>query len=102
MKFFKKLLLTLMLVVVVVVCAIVYTGYTMYNSAIDKTNITTKISEIKSKENYTNINDISDDFKNAIICVEDHRFNEHNGIDLITTARCMFENIRQQDIVARW
>ncbi len=75
-------------------------GYTMYSDAISKTSITDKVAEIKSDENYVTISQVSDDFKNAIIAVEDHRFKEHNGIDIITTTRSMLENIKEKDIVA--
>ena len=75
-------------------------GYTMYSNAIKETSISERIATIRKDENYININDVPDNFKNAIIAVEDHRFREHNGIDIITTIRCMIENIREKDIVA--
>lgn len=65
------------------------------------TSIADKIAKIKEDENYVSINDISDNFKNALIAIEDHRFKEHSGIDIITTTRSMLENIREKDIVAR-
>lgn len=72
----------------------------MYSEAIEKVSISDKISELKANKNYVYSNDIPDNFKNAIIAIEDHRFVEHNGIDIITTARSMLQNIREKDIVA--
>lgn len=72
----------------------------MYKDAINTTSITDRIVQIKSDKNYVAIGDISDNFKNAIIAVEDHRFKDHGGIDIITTTRSMLENIREKDIVA--
>ena len=100
MKFFKRLFFAIIILVILVVGRISFMGYTMYSDAITKTSISDKVSEIKSDENYVTISQISDNFKNAIIAVEDHRFKEHNGIDLITTTRSMLENIREKDIVA--
>lgn len=100
MKFFKRLFWTMVIIAILVVGGITFMGYTMYSNAIKETSISDKIKEIKSNENYININDVPDNFKNAIIAVEDHRFKEHNGIDIITTIRCMIENIREKDIVA--
>lgn len=100
MKFFKRLFFTIIILVILIVGGIAFMGYTMYSDAISKTSISDKVSEIKSDENYVTISQISNDFKNAIIAVEDHRFKEHNGIDLITTTRSMLENIREKDIVA--
>jgi membrane peptidoglycan carboxypeptidase len=100
MKFIKKLLFTIILIFIAIVCYIVYTGYNMYNEAILATSISDKISEIQNNDNYVKFDDIPDDFKNAIVAVEDHRFYNHNGIDLITTTRSMIENIKEKDIVA--
>ena len=72
----------------------------MYQDAIAKTSLQERIEEIKKDENYISFQDIPDNFKHAIIAVEDHRFNSHGGIDFITTARSFLENIRQKDIVA--
>ena len=33
-------------------------------------------------------------YKDAVISVEDHRFYEHNGIDIIAIARAIFNDIR--------
>lgn len=100
MKFLKKLFITIMILVVLTVSGITFMGYMMYKTATDETNLTDRISKIQSDENYIKIDQIPDNFKNAIIAVEDHRFRDHNGIDLITTARSMLENIKEKDIVA--
>lgn len=100
MKFFKRLFFAILILVVLVVGIIGFMGYSMYKNAINETSIADKVAEIKSNENYLTIDNICDDFKNAIVAVEDHRFRSHNGIDLITTTRSMLENIREKDIVA--
>lgn len=100
MKFIKRLIFTILLLIIIVVGVIFYMGYSMYNNAIDEATISERIKEIKNNENYITLNEIPDDFKNAIIAVEDHRFYTHTGIDLITTTRSMIENIKEKDIVA--
>lgn len=100
MKFIKRLIVAILLIIIIVVSAIIYMGYNMYQDAITKTSIAKRIEEIRSDENYIRFNDIPDDFKHAIVAVEDHRFYTHSGIDIITTTRSMLENIREKDIVA--
>lgn len=100
MNFIKKLFISIIILVILIVGGIVFLGYRMYTDAISKTSLANRIAEIKSNENYTKIDEIPDDFKNAIIAVEDHRFREHSGIDIITTTRSMIENIKEKDIVA--
>ena len=100
MKFFKRLFFTILIITIIVVGSIVFMGYKMYENAISKTSIVDKIKEVKSNADYVKISDVSSDFVNAIVAIEDHRFYEHNGIDIITTTRSMLENIRKKDIVA--
>lgn len=100
MKFIKRLIITILLIAIIAVGTVVYMGYSMYKEAITKISIADRIEEIKKDENYVSFNDISDDFKHAIVAIEDHRFYTHNGIDVITTTRSMLENIREKDIVA--
>lgn len=100
MKFFKRLFFAIIILIILVVGGIFFIGYNMYSNAINETSIADRIQEIKLNENYVSINDVPDNFKNAIISIEDHRFKEHNGIDIITTTRSMLENISKKDIVA--
>lgn len=100
MKFIKRLIFTVILIIIIAISLIVYMGHAMYKEAINKVSIQDKIQEIKSDENYLTIDKIPDDFKHAIVAVEDHRFYTHSGIDLITTTRSMLENIKEKDIVA--
>ena len=101
MKFLKRLFLAVVILVILIVGGITFMGYSMYSQAINEVSISDRISKIKEDENYVSINEISNDFKNALIAIEDHRFREHSGIDIITTTRSMIENIREKDIVAR-
>ena len=100
MKFIKRLVVTILLIIILLVCGVVYMGYNMYQDAINTTSISERIKNIKSDENYITFDKIPDDFKNAIVAVEDHRFYNHDGIDLIKTTRSMMENIKEKDIVA--
>lgn len=100
MKFIKRLVFAVLLIIIIAISLIVYMGHAMYKEAINKVSIQDKIQEIKKDENYLTIDNIPDDFKHAIVAVEDHRFYTHSGIDLITTTRSMLENIKEKDIVA--
>lgn len=100
MNFIKKLFISIILLVILIVGGITFFGYKMYSDVISKQSLADRIAQIKSDENYTQIDAIPDNLKNAIIAVEDHRFREHKGIDIITTTRSMIENIKEKDIVA--
>lgn len=99
MKIIKKFFSLLFLILLIITTLIGYRGYKMYKSAIEQTPINEKIKEIHDKENYTTLDNISKDLINAIIAVEDHRFYEHKGIDLISTTKALFTNLKEKEII---
>lgn len=99
MKFLKKIFSLIFLIILITITFIGYKGYKMYKEAINKTPINEKIKEIKKQENYTTLDNISKDVINAVIAVEDHRFYEHKGIDLISTTKALFTNIKEKELV---
>ena len=104
MKLLKKVIFGLILTILIIIllAAIIFgvPGYTMYKDAIESTPISEKIEEIKKeKKNYTEFDDIPKTYVNAVIAAEDHRFYDHNGIDIIGIARAIFTDIRKQSLV---
>ena len=95
MKVIKRVLIIVFIICISVIGYFGTKGYNMYKKAIETTNIETKISEIKSKENYTKLEEIPKTYINAVIAVEDHRFYKHNGIDIIAIGRAIFNDIRR-------
>lgn len=98
MKLIKKLFIFIIIILILSISLIVFKGYKMYTEAIKETPIEDKINEIKNRENYIKIDNIDEDFKNAIIAVEDHRFYNHKGIDLISTTKAIFINIKNKEL----
>ena len=99
MKIIKKLLSITFIIVLIVLTIIGINGYKMYKEAITNVPIKEKINEIKSNKNYIKLDNIPEYFKNAIIAVEDHRFYNHKGIDLISTTKAIFTNIKHKNII---
>lgn len=99
MKAIKKFFSFIFLIILMIITFIGFKGYQMYKEATEKIPIEEKIKEIKNIDNYTKLNEIPEDLITAVIAVEDHRFYVHKGIDLISTTKAIFTNIRQKDIV---
>lgn len=100
-KFFKSiktLLLLILLIVLVIVGFIFYNGYSLYKEAIYNVSIEDKVTKIKTDENYVKIDQVSQHYKDAVVAVEDHRFYEHSGFDLITTVSAAFSNIKTKSL----
>lgn len=92
-KIIKRILLIILIVIILILAIYVKIGHDMYKEAISKKSIETMVAEIKSKENYTTIDKLPEDYKNAVIAVEDRRFYLHRGIDIISIGRAIFTDI---------
>ena len=99
MKIFKILIIIAFLIGCSIVGFYTYQGYNMYKEAIYETPIEKRVQELKSDENYTNIEKLPDMYKNAVIAVEDHRFYEHGAIDIVSIGRAIYTNIKEFDLV---
>ena len=96
-KFLKitlSILLIFLLVSIIGIGIIVYDGYCIYKNAISETSIDDKVKSIQSSENFVKLEDLPKIYLDAVISVEDHRFYEHSGIDIIATCRAIFINIK--------
>lgn len=98
-KIIKKLFLFCLIILVIVCVFFVLKGYILYKDALDKMPINEKIQEIKKKENYTTLQEMPEIYKKAVIAVEDRRFYQHNGVDLISIGRAIINDIKSMSFV---
>ena len=98
MKVVKNIIIFIILVVIIAGLIITYKGYTIYKQALDEISVKDKVTEIKSQENYTKIEDMPKFYLNAVIAVEDHRFYNHGAIDIISIGRAIYTNIRYMEL----
>lgn len=94
MKKILKLIIIIILIILAISSVYIKKGYDMYKNAIEKTSIEEKIDQIKKKKNYTEISEMPDMYKNAVLAVEDHRFYKHKGIDIISIGRAVVNDIK--------
>lgn len=92
-KIIKSLVILILVVGIIFVAYTGYSGYKMYKDAITEVSLEDKVNEIKNYEDYVKISDVPQIYKDAVVSVEDHRFYNHNGIDLISTTRAIVTNI---------
>lgn len=99
MKLVKKFIFFIFIIIFIVFLIIFFRGYTLYNSTINNTPLSEKVSQIQNDKNFVKISDLPDDLINATIAVEDHRFRSHGPIDVISIGRAIFSNIKAKDAV---
>lgn len=99
MKVLKRIIFAAILVLISIGLLVVGNGYDMYKEALQKIPLEEKVASIKEKDNYTKIEEVPQMYKNAVISVEDHRFYNHNGIDIIAIGRAVINDIKAMDFV---
>ena len=73
-------------------------GYLKYKEAIYEISIIDKVQEIRESENYIKLQDISENYKNAVVAIEDHRFYDHSGIDILSIIRSTYVNFKSKSL----
>lgn len=99
MKVLKRTLFIVILVSISIGLLVIGNGYDKYKEALEEEPLAKKVATIKEKENYTKISEVPTMYKNAVISVEDHRFYQHNGIDIIAIGRAVINDIKAMGFV---
>ncbi len=68
-------------------------GYKMYHDALAELPLVEKVAEIQADPDYTTLAEIPEIYLDAVVAVEDHRFEQHFGIDLIAIGRAAWNNL---------
>lgn len=69
-------------------------GYNLYKTATSEISLEDKVAELKGKDNYINLDAITDEFIDTLLKSEDKRFYYHLGFDPIATSRAIYNDIR--------
>lgn len=97
-KTIKRIIILIIIIVAFIVLKTFISGYTMYRQAIDKISLSDKVNQIISNSDYVKIDEMTKDYKNAVVAIEDHRFYEHGGIDYIATFRAVIKNLETGEL----
>ena len=99
MKVFKRIFLLLVIIVLFILFYLVNNGYLLYKDAITEKSIEDRVSELRAKDYFTSYDELPDYYKDAVICVEDHKFYDHYGIDLFYIARALINDLKAKKAV---
>lgn len=97
-KIIRKVALVIIALITIIVVYFWGRGYILYKNVTKTMSVSDSILQIKSSEKFIPWNELPDDYKNAVIAVEDHRFYDHGAIDPIAIIRALTSNLRKKDL----
>lgn len=97
MKILKKLLIVIIVLLIFSTTVLSLIGFIHYKKALKNTSLENIVSNIKNQEHFIKIDEMSSEYRNAVICVEDHRFYNHGPVDFISIGRAIFVNLKSKE-----
>lgn len=97
-KIIFKILLSLLSLVLVVLLVVGgffgIKGYHMYQDAVEEMPISEKVATIRQMDHFVEYEELTDIYIDAVISVEDKRFEEHHGVDYLAICRAVWNDLR--------
>ena len=97
-KLIFKLLFWIFIILFIIFSIIFGLGYLKYKNAVSNISLMDKVQEIRENKSYAKLEDISPDYKNAVVSIEDHRFYDHSGIDILSIIRSTYVNFKSKSL----
>ncbi|QHS24352.1 transglycosylase domain-containing protein [Virgibacillus sp. MSP4-1] len=93
--------LTILALSLVLLVAAIYgvLGYNKYKESINSMPIKEKVESVRQDESFVPLSNISPDFSDAVVAIEDHRFYEHGAFEFISLVRAALTNLIKGEIV---
>ena len=98
-RFLKRTIAIFLLIMICLTIYIIKSGYDTYKKAINSISIKDKVNSIRSVSSYVTLDSIPDTYKKAVITIEDKRFYNHNGVDIISIGRAIIKDISTLSLV---
>ena len=101
MKNILKFLFKLFIIIIAIACSLLgiffISGYSYYKRTISDNTIKEKFDKIQKSDTYVQLDDLPQDFLDAVISIEDNRFYNHPAIDITSIVRAVFVNIKDNN-----
>ncbi|MBR3162508.1 MAG: transglycosylase domain-containing protein [Clostridia bacterium] len=98
MKFIRRIIIFILVIIIGVAFFIGKDGYDYYQKSLQEKSFKDRISEVENNENFIKYDDLSKNYINAVVAVEDHRFFEHGAVDFISIGRAIYTNISNKEL----
>lgn len=96
-KFLLKVFLVLIIILSIICLCIFGSCYLKKEKLYKEESISQKINNLENNGTYVKLTSVSDNFKDAIVAIEDHRFYNHHGFDIISFSRALIVNLQTKE-----
>ena len=93
MKIVRNVLLIILATILIIGTILYVLGNNMYKEALGDQTLEEVIEDIQLDTSYIKYEDLPQNYINAVIAVEDHRYKDHGAIDIIAIGRALYVNI---------
>lgn len=73
-------------------------GWLLYREAMAEKSLEDRIAAVYAREDYITLAEMPADYPATVVAVEDRRFYEHGGFDLISIGRALLTNLRTRSL----
>ncbi len=94
-----RIFLFLLLILGVVLVTLFGQGYFRYERETEVMPLDKAVKAYTGKDDYVSYDQIDQDFVHAVVSVEDKRFFERKGYDLIALCRALYHNFLAKDFI---
>ena len=98
MKLFRKILIILLIAFVVISSILFIIGFSYYSKELKEKPLISRVEEVTNDEHFVSFDELPENYINAVIAVEDHRYYDHGAIDMIGIARAIWVNIKNGEL----
>ncbi|MCR8908756.1 transglycosylase domain-containing protein [Thermophilibacter sp. ET337] len=89
----RRVLLVLVAIGAVAAAIVAVRGYALYRDVLAERPVEEAVEEARSAEGYVRVEELPDFYLRAVVAIEDHRFYEHPGFDVIAICRAAWHDL---------
>ena len=79
--------------------AILGISYGYYKTKMNEQSLESRVKEIESDENYITFERLPQQYIDALLSIEDHRYYDHGAIDIIAIGRSIVTHIQNKGLI---
>lgn len=98
-KLIRRLILLILIIALIGSAILIEMGYLDYKQQVSENSIDSVVEQLRTRDNYVKLNEMSSYMPLAIVAIEDKRYYQHGAIDVIGTTRAVVVNLVSKKLV---